>query len=135
MSETTLAGHCLCGDVQYEVSGTPMRFVHCHCERCRRATGTGHATNLLLQSDGIDWKGTESRVKRFRLPEAERFGTAFCSNCGSLLPRAGKDMVVVPAGTLDTVPEIRPQGRIFWDSRAEWSCSEDGLPTYSEYPV
>ncbi len=31
-------------------------------------------------------------------------------------------------------PPIRPQARIFWDSRAEWSCSGDGLPKHAEYP-
>lgn len=28
---------------------------------------------------------------------------------------------------------IRPQARIFWDSRASWSCGGDDLPVYSEY--
>lgn len=135
MSDTTLSGRCLCGNVRYEASGTPMRFVHCHCERCRRASGTGHATNLLLKPGKVDWKGTESAVTRFKLPEAERFGTAFCSTCGGHLPRVGGDLVVIPAGSLDSEPEIEPQGRIFWSSRAAWSCSGDDLPSYTEYPV
>lgn len=135
MTETTLTGRCLCGAVQYEATGAPKRFVHCHCERCRRATGTGHATNLLLSPGRVDWKGTEENVKRFKLPEAERFGTAFCTTCGGQLPRIGKDLVVIPAGSLETVPDIQPQGRIFWSSRAEWSCSGDELPSYAEYPT
>lgn len=135
MSQTTLSGRCLCGAVHYEVTGTPLRFVHCHCERCRRATGTGHASNLLLKPGAVDWQGTDAQIQRFKLPEAERFGTAFCKTCGGQLPRVGKELVVVPAGSLDTPPEIRPQGRIFWSSRAEWSCSGDELPSYAEYPT
>jgi hypothetical protein len=135
MTETTLSGRCLCGTVKYDVSGTPLRFLHCHCERCRRASGTGHATNILFKPGTVDWRGTEGHVKRFKLPEAERFGTAFCTTCGGPLPRVGADLVVVPAGSLESVPEIVPQGRIFWDSRATWSCAGNDLPSYAEYPT
>jgi hypothetical protein len=40
----------------------------------------------------------------------------------------------VPAGTLDNDPGIEPMARIFYDSRTEWSCSDDDLPTHAEYP-
>ena len=43
------------------------------------------------------------------------------------------DAVLIPAGSLDSPPPVMPQGRIFHDSRAQWSC-EDELPTYAEYP-
>ena len=135
MAEMTLSGSCLCGAVHYEVTGTPLRFLHCHCARCRKATGTGHATNLILKADSIDWKEAEPSISRYKLPDAERFGTVFCTSCGSLLPREGPEMVVVPAGSLDTAPDIEPQGRIFWSSRASWSCADAALPTFSEYPT
>ena len=52
MSQITVKGGCLCGSVQYEVTGETKRFYHCHCERCRKATGTGHAVMIYrcLQS-------------------------------------------------------------------------------------
>jgi hypothetical protein len=43
------------------------------------------------------------------------------------------DMVMIPAGSLDDEPPIRPQARIFTGSRADWSCGGDGLPAYPEY--
>jgi hypothetical protein len=43
------------------------------------------------------------------------------------------DVVIVPAGSLDSEPPIKPQARIFWDSRAAWSCGGDSLPVYAEY--
>ena len=42
--------------------------------------------------------------------------------------------VVIPAGSLDSEPPIKPQARIFWDSRADWSCDGDALPRFAEYP-
>src|SRR6202034_265236 len=46
MAESTVKGSCLCGAVKYEVTGEPKRFYHCHCSRCRKVTGTGHASNM-----------------------------------------------------------------------------------------
>jgi hypothetical protein len=41
---------------------------------------------------------------------------------------------MIPAGSLDDEAPIMPQARIFWGSRADWSCDGDSLPRYSEYP-
>lgn len=48
MSEVTVKGSCLCGGVKYKVTGETERLYHCHCKRCRKASGTGHAGNLLI---------------------------------------------------------------------------------------
>jgi len=61
MSDVDVKGRCLCGQVQYRVRGQALRFYHCHCQRCRKATGTGHATNLLSSPcAGIHWLQGES---------------------------------------------------------------------------
>jgi hypothetical protein len=87
MPETTLKGSCLCGAVKYEATGEPARFYHCHCSRCRKATGTGHATNLFLQPGLLTWVCGEEQVRSFKVPEAKRFTNYFCATCGSRLPR------------------------------------------------
>lgn len=131
----TLQGGCLCGSVSYCVSGEPQRFYHCHCSRCRQASGTGHASNVLVQGS-LDWVSGEALVGSYKVPDAERFRNVFCSNCGAPLPRESKarGMVVIPAGSLSVDPGISPEARIFWDSRTDWSCSDDPLPAFAEYP-
>lgn len=135
MSET-FRGGCLCGGVRYEIRGEPVRFYHCHCSRCRRATGTGHASNLMVRLGSAAWVKGEKLVRRYKVPEAERFTTAFCGTCGGQLPRLLTEMnvAVIPAGSLDQAPSIVPQARIFWDSRAEWSCAAGNLPVHPENP-
>lgn len=135
MTSPTFRGSCLCGAVQYEISGEPTKFYHCHCQRCRKATGTGHASNLLVKPGSIKWLKGEELIKGYKVPEAIRFTNRFCSVCGSRVPRYAKeiDTIVIPAGSLDSEPPISPQARIFWDSRANWSCSGDELPVHSEY--
>ncbi len=136
MAQMKFSGSCLCGTVQYDLSGDPKHFYHCHCRRCRKATGTGHATNLMIASGGVNWIKGEASLTRYKVPDAERFSTCFCGICGSLLPRfvAELGVVVIPAGTLDSEPAGMPEARIFWDSRADWSCSTGDLAVYSEYP-
>jgi len=76
MPETTLKGSCLCGAVKYAATGEPARFHHCHCSRCRKATGTGHASNLYLQPGLLKWLSGEEQVRSFKVPEANRFTRA-----------------------------------------------------------
>ncbi len=137
MTNTSLSGSCLCGSVQYEISGEAQRFYHCHCERCRKTTGSGHASNLLVTPETcLTWVAGESLLKRYKVPEAERFYNCFCSQCGSPMPRVVPQLsaVIIPAGTLDGEPPIKPGARIFWDSRSQWSCSDNELPVHAEYP-
>jgi len=104
--------------------------------RCRKATGGAHASNIILKLENITWIAGEQLLRRYKVPEAERFATVFCTVCGSLMPRVSPDgqVAVVPAGTLDHEPGIAPQARIFCGSRAEWSCDGDRLPSYAGYP-
>jgi len=133
---TTVTGSCLCGSVHYEVSGEAQRLYHCHCQRCRKLSGSAHASNLFMTPvTGIRWLQGEELLGRYKVPEAERFYNCFCQHCGGPMPRVVPELdgVLIPAGTLDSPSPLPAQARIFWDSRAEWSCS-DNLPVFAEYP-
>lgn len=129
-------GSCLCGAVSYEIVGTPFDFFHCHCGRCRKANGTGHASNILVKPDSAEWISGEENLGGFKVPGAKRFRTSFCTTCGSPLPRFAPDMslAVIPAGSLDSSPPLLPTARIFWDYRTDWSCEADSIPVWPEYP-
>ena len=136
MGDLTLKGSCLCGAVSYRITGSAGQFWHCHCQRCRKATGTGHASNIIMQPEAVDWTAGNDRLRYFKVPDARRFATVFCSTCGSLMPRVAQDLsiAVIPAGTLDNDPGILPEARIYQGSRATWSCDSTDLPAYDAYP-
>lgn len=136
MSQSVLMGGCLCGAVRYRVTGEPKLFYHCHCSRCRKASGTGHASNLFLQPARLEWLAGEEHLRAFKLPQAQRFTNQFCTICGGRVPRQPKDTdtVVLPAGSLDDEPPLMPQARIFVASRASWSCGGEELPGYEGPP-
>ena len=129
-------GSCLCGDVAFEVTGEPLFMMNCHCQRCRRARGAAHGTNIFFKPDTFRWTRGESQVIDFKLPEARFYGTAFCSHCGGALPRVSveRGMAVIPAGCLDSDAPIRPGMHIYVGSKASWFEITDSVPQHAEGP-
>jgi len=126
----TARGSCLCGAVSFAVTLPFVRFVHCHCSRCRKATGTAHATNAVVKAGGLRWLQGEEWVVRYDLPTARSFATAFCRRCGSPLPhptRGGRE-VIVPAGAFDGALGVEPERHMQWASRADWFIEGAELP-------
>lgn len=136
MSDMNVTGSCLCGRVSYEVKGNLGIFQYCNCSRCRKFTGSVFAANLLALPTDFKWLQGEEYVGRYELKEAKHFATSFCTHCGSSLPWLGQtgSAVVIPAGTLDEDPGIRPSQNIFCASRAVWYTDPASLPEYDELP-
>ena len=119
-------GSCLCGEVRFEIDGTFERFFLCHCERCRKDTGSAHAANLFSSTAKLRWVSGEDNVRTFRLAQT-RHMRSFCAKCGSALPSIQMEgRLLVPAGSLDSSISIRPDAHIFVADKAEW---DDRLET------
>jgi hypothetical protein len=136
MSEYHVTGSCLCQAVSYEISGHLSLFQYCSCSRCRKFTGSAFAANLMVAVDQFRWLQGEEQIRRFELPQAKYFATCFCNRCGSSLPWITQTgtVVMIPAGTLDDDPLIKPSQNIFCASRAVWYCEPASLPEYDELP-
>jgi hypothetical protein len=130
-----IRGSCLCGAVEFEADAA-MEFRNCHCSRCRKSRGSDYAANLFVRPSAFRWMRGEDQVISYRLPNTERFGNAFCRVCGSPMPRFVplRDFIVVPAGSIDGDPGIRPTRHIFTGSKAPWHEIADALPQHNEYP-
>jgi hypothetical protein len=136
IKQTTISGSCLCGAVRYEINGNLGLFQYCHCSRCRKVTGSAFAANLLVSPKQFKWLAGEHFVGRYELTEAKHFATGFCKTCGSSLPwlsQSGK-AVIIPAGTLDEDPGIRPSQNIFTDSAADWFEEPGTLLQFATLP-
>ena len=130
-------GSCLCNAVTYQFSGPEFVFQYCHCSRCRKFTGSAHAANIIIDPKQFEWLGGEELVGRYEHPEAKHYATSFCKRCGSSLPwlaKSGRSMVI-PAGTLDDDPGIRPAQNIYWQDRAPWREEVADLIHYDELPT
>jgi hypothetical protein len=132
-----MKGSCLCGGVQYEVLGRPIRFNLDHCSRCRKSTGSAFGAWLICERDGFRWTAGESLVKKFVAPVKEKppgYPRHFCAVCGGPVPYVDQQMVGIPAGTLDENPGVKLGGHIFVDFKAPWFQITDSLPQSARGP-
>lgn len=133
-ADSECRGSCLCGRVAFAVRPEFAQFVICHCSRCRKASGTSQATNAAVPPDAFRWLQGEGEVTRFDLASARSFSVGFCRHCGSQMPRLSRSgrYVIVPAGSFDTDPGLRPVTHCYWGSRADWLEPAEGLPRLEE---
>ena len=132
-----MLGSCLCGEMAFEADlDAAVMARNCHCSRCRRQTAAAHASNLFVRMDALRFRRGEELRTIWKLPQAERFATAFCSRCGSLAPRPipALGLQLISMGLLDTDPGMLPACHIFVHDKAPWFEITDQLPQYEGYP-
>ena len=127
------AGSCLCGQVRFEVDGAFERFFLCHCGRCRKGTGSAHAANLFASNAKLTWLAGEENLRVFSVA-GTRHQRAFCTACGSALPRSNAQGLVVPAGSLDTDLDMAPDAHLCIASRARWDDRLEDAPKFDHLP-
>jgi hypothetical protein len=134
MTETA-SGSCQCTTVRFRIDGTFDGFFLCHCSRCRKDTGSAHAANLFSSTATLTWIAGGDTVRTFHVP-GTRHQRSFCPGCGSGLPgfNAARELLVVPAGCLDTPFDRRPDAHIFFASRAVWDSHLGTVPTFDALP-
>lgn len=131
----TLTGGCLCGETTFSVIDDFQMFFFCHCEQCRKLTGSAHAANLFTRPENIKWHSRKESITRFEYPDRD-FVKVFCNQCGSSLPFITKNgrFLIVPAGSLNQESEKLPDAQIFCEEQTNWhkagiSASQtDGFP-------
>ncbi|WP_082114014.1 GFA family protein [Kiloniella litopenaei] len=130
-----IVGSCLCKTVTFEISGEFNQFFLCHCSRCQKGTGTAHAANLFSTTAVINWSSGQEKIKTYRVPETQH-SRSFCSVCGSAVPnmQMGGELLVVPAGSLDSDISIRPNAHICMSSRATWDRDLVAIPKVDHLP-
>ncbi len=133
--DINVKGSCLCQSVKFTIKGPVQQFYTCHCSRCQKETGSAFAANIFVPLDSVEWISGENSVARFELPEAEHFCLDFCTTCGTRIPYLSRNrqFYIVPAGSLDDDPGIRPAAQIFWIDRAPWMDEAMECPRFDGY--
>ena len=129
-----IMGSCLCGGVQFRLNGAPTFLNHCHCTMCRKASGS--AFGSFLHADGrlFEWTAGETLIESYcSSPGNFR---PFCKACGARVPVLEDDgtHVIIPAGTLDDDPALRPLVHFHVASKAPWFGVTDTIEQFPEFP-
>ncbi len=108
---TEMTGGCLCGAVQYEITGEFVGIINCHCKDCQRLHGIYNPmivvekTDFALTDDsGIAWYESS--------PEKER---GFCKKCGAALfmKQTQGPKMLISVGSLDETDDLKTLNNIF----------------------
>ncbi len=80
MTRDVLQGRCLCGGVQYSLTGTVDTLTICHCSQCRRANGSAFHIVLVADSDRVVF---EDKATIAEYESSSGKYRAFCKGCGA----------------------------------------------------
>jgi hypothetical protein len=133
---SVFSGKCLCGNVSYQCHSEPKAVFNCHCEDCRRATGSVFGTNLFVPEAKVEISGAVSSYSHIS-DSGSTMTKRFCPNCGSLLfgsNSAKPNVVSIRAGTVDQLALIKPQINLFMDKKVPSTSIDENLEQASRMP-
>lgn len=127
-----ITGSCLCGSIQFEILLPSIGMNHCYCSRCRKASGAAFGTFLHTTTNFFKWVSGVDNIINFLPTKGDP--RPFCKDCGSRIPVVNKEKshVVIPAGLLDTAPDLIPSVNLFVGSKASWYSIDNDLPSFNE---
>ncbi|NUB46634.1 GFA family protein [Fertoebacter nigrum] len=120
-------GHCLCGKTRFACDAAPLWQGHCHCESCRRATGSPFTSFLGVADGHWRWVGAEPAIYASS-PGVTRY---FCQGCGTPMAFRAERFpgeMHFYAATLDAPETFQPTRHYFAAERLPWVHLADGLP-------
>ena len=125
-------GSCLCGEIQFSVTGFSSQVANCHCTMCRKFHGAAFGTLVSVQ--GLKWLSGKPLLKEF----VETNGTTrtFCSQCGSSLGFRVKNTkledIELAISTFDDELPITVDAQIYTNYKANWCRLEKDLAIFGE---
>ena len=122
-------GGCACGAIRYRVEGDPEFTFNCHCRKCQRATGSGHAAAFAVPLARIHLTG-ELRYHAQSSDSGARTFSGFCGACGSPIASRTErfpERLYVLAASLDDSSAFTPGFAIFAEAATRWDPPDAAL--------
>lgn len=129
-------GKCLCGKVNYSISAEPVRMAQCHCDHCRKSTGTGHMSLAFFDKSAVSISGETSSYTTVADNGAE-VTRHFCPDCGSRLFATNNvltEIMSIAIGCVDDDSWYKPQAIVYNKRKPAWDFMDPDLPTFDEMP-
>jgi len=125
-------GGCRCGAIRYRVSGPPVMVEYCHCDSCRRSSGSAVTVLAGFPRDGFEiLNGLPTYYES--TPVVKR---SFCGICGSPLFYENQeypDEVYISLGSFDQPEQLPPDRHVWVSERITWHRIGDDLSQYDQF--
>ncbi|KAJ6014922.1 DUF636 domain protein [Penicillium herquei] len=139
--EKVIPGSCLCRQVRYEITGDCMVKMMCHCNNCRKTTGSLFMANSFYDKSQVRVLSGEEIIKTFkdsRTDSGNVLNRSFCSNCGStiyttrVVDGVEEGHIIMTSGTMDLKDgeEWTPMVELFCKGRCSWIPKFESTKTF-----
>ncbi|KAL3457419.1 Mss4-like protein [Aspergillus heterothallicus] len=137
------SGSCFCGAIRVEYTGEPLKSALCHCNDCRKITGSAFTYNFVVLKSQLQISGSGTPRQLSKTSDTgNRIVNYHCGDCGSPLyggqvaedgttPQNG--VVILRAGILDDeefLARWRPDVEVFTTRRLPWVAGLEGAGQY-----
>jgi hypothetical protein len=133
-----IEGGCLCGSVRYKSDVEPVFEVVCHCQTCRKNSGSAFSFNIAVPQDSLEVEGDTLRTYEDRSgASGQPFLRKFCGECGSHVYSHGPAygaLAFIKAGTLDDASWVNPTMHIWCSEKLDWSVIPAGATLVPRNP-
>lgn len=113
-------GGCLCGGVEFEVTGEPYRTGICHCLDCRKHHGALFYAAAIFPADAVSISGDTHSYS----------GRHFCPLCGSSVFARYQDEIELHLGAFDAPDRFKPTYECWVARRERWLPPIPGARQY-----
>jgi hypothetical protein len=129
-------GGCHCGAVKYESNADPILAGHCHCNDCRKLSGTGHCTNMVVPKEAFSVSG-DLTFYEYSADSGNTVSRGFCPKCGSAVYSNNSsmaEMVFPRASSLDDPEVAKPAVTVYASRAVPWDQVDPNIPSFPEMP-
>lgn len=129
-----MLGKCLCGQIEFEISGTIPKLYQCHCSLCRKQSGASSNTATIIAEAHFRWVDGQEYISSW--VKDTGFRSDFCSHCGSPVPNplGSTAYYWVPAGLLEEDVQLSVSAHLFVGSKASWDVISSPGRQYETMP-
>jgi hypothetical protein len=128
-----IRGSCLCGAVTFEIDQAVGPVELCHCNRCRKVSGSGALASIGVRKEHYRFLTGREFVRVYDAPilhDPPPYQSIFCSACGCPVPPPDPpaEHFEIAAGLFDDDPGVTPDRHIFVELTPAWDDTCDNLP-------
>ncbi len=116
-------GGCQCGAIRYELREPPFGVWACHCNICRKQSGSAFGLSMGVAIEGLVFTQGEPSVWTRTAESGHVVDQLYCPACGSRLihrRHRNEGRQTLKPGTLDDTSWVAPERHIFTEFALGW---------------
>jgi hypothetical protein len=123
LADARITGGCQCGALRYELRQTPIMSWACHCDECRKQSGSAFGLSAVVPLGSFMVTHGDPHIWTRTAASGNLVDCLFCGTCGSRIAHRRHEhqgKITIKAGTFDQACHIAPERHVFQDQALPW---------------